>query len=67
MPTEVIEDVLVVLAEAKKPTSIAFLAQTCRYLRQIIYQPLDKYLWRRIFLSTFDDPRIYNDVYLLRK
>ncbi|PSR84472.1 hypothetical protein PHLCEN_2v5430 [Hermanssonia centrifuga] len=66
IPTEVIEDVLVVLAEAKKPTSIAFLAQTCRYLRQIIYQPLDKYLWRRIFLSTFDDPRIYDGVYLLR-
>ena len=57
LPVEVTEDILVLLAANSSPRSISALAQTCRHLRQLIYDPLDKFLWRRVFLTTFDDPR----------
>ena len=57
LPLEVVEDILVFLAESPSPASVSHLAQSCRHFRQIIYDPLDKFLWRRVFLTTFDDPR----------
>ncbi|KAF7793559.1 hypothetical protein EIP86_004673 [Pleurotus ostreatoroseus] len=61
LPSEVVEEILVYLAERKEPLSISRLAQTCLHLRQIVYDPLDKFLWRRVFLTTFDDPRSASD------
>lgn len=48
------------LAHLGCPTSISSLARTCRALRKLIYAPQDKFLWRRIFLAVFDDPRNLN-------
>jgi hypothetical protein len=56
LPLEVIEDVLVFLAIDGEFTSISSFAQTCRRLRQFIYDPTDKHLWHRIFITTFDNP-----------
>lgn len=57
LPPEIVDDVLVLLAETGYAVSIANLASTCRRLWQLVYDPLDAHLWRRIFLTTFDDPR----------
>ena len=59
LPVEIIEDILVILADIESPYSISSLAQTCRHFRQLVYDPLDKFLWRRVFLTTFDDPRVH--------
>ena len=56
LPLEVVEDIIVFLAIEGQFTTISSLAQTCRHLRQFIYDPADKHLWHRIFLTTFDDP-----------
>lgn len=58
LPPELLEEILVNIAESDKPTSIAALAQCCRALRRLVYDPVDRFLWRRIFLTTFDDPRV---------
>ncbi|EKM61560.1 uncharacterized protein PHACADRAFT_204731 [Phanerochaete carnosa HHB-10118-sp] len=57
LPPELLEDILVLLAELGHPKTISALAKTCRTLRQLIYAPQDKFLWRRMLLATFDDPR----------
>ena len=64
LPLEVVEDIIVFLAIEGQFTTISSLAQTCRHLRQFIYDPADKHLWHRIFLTTFDpNPLVYvNDV-----
>ncbi|KAI0814774.1 hypothetical protein BC629DRAFT_1719942 [Irpex lacteus] len=56
LPLEVVEDILVFLAIERDFTTISSFAQTCRRLRQFIYDPNDNHLWHRIFLTTFDDP-----------
>lgn len=45
------------LAQCDLAECLAALAGTCRALREFLYAPRDGFLWRRIFLSTFDDPR----------
>ncbi|KIP04335.1 hypothetical protein PHLGIDRAFT_200529 [Phlebiopsis gigantea 11061_1 CR5-6] len=61
LPAELIEDILVALAESANPKTIAALARTCRAVKKLIYFPEDKHLWRRIFLTTFDDPRLRSE------
>lgn len=60
LPLEALEDILVFLAFDNAIQSISSVARTCRKIRQFIYDPLDTCLWRRIFLTTFDDPRQSN-------
>ena len=57
-PSEVIEYIVLLLAE--HPLSIAALAQSCRFLRTLIYRTADDHLWRNLFLSMYDDPRSTN-------
>lgn len=56
LPLEVVEDILVFLAIERDFTTISAFAQTCRRLRQFVYDPNDNHLWHRVFLTTFDDP-----------
>ncbi|KAL4263066.1 F-box domain-containing protein [Pleurotus pulmonarius] len=58
VPQELIEQVLVHLAMAGHPRTIAALSDTCRYFHNLIYNSDDHHLWRHIFLTTFDDPRV---------
>ncbi|THV06337.1 hypothetical protein K435DRAFT_773301 [Dendrothele bispora CBS 962.96] len=57
LPQEVVEEILILCALFHSPTSIACLAQTSRYFRDIIYDTTDNHLWREVYLTTFDDPR----------
>ncbi|OBZ73030.1 hypothetical protein A0H81_07264 [Grifola frondosa] len=57
LPTEVSENILVCAAADGYPTTISAVGQTCRQLRELIYNPSDTHLWREVFLTTFDDPR----------
>ncbi|EEB91386.1 hypothetical protein MPER_10259, partial [Moniliophthora perniciosa FA553] len=57
LPTELVERIIVVCALLESPSSIASLSRTCRYFRDLVYDPSDNHLWREIYLSTFDDPR----------
>lgn len=61
LPSEVVEEMLVYMAEQGDSLSISRLAQTCRRFHELVYDPLDKFLWRRVFLTNFDDPRASND------
>jgi hypothetical protein len=58
LPPELLEDVLVLLARSDCPRAIAHLAGTCKSMNKLIYSAVDTHLWRRIFLTTFDDPRL---------
>ncbi|KAI0331605.1 hypothetical protein GY45DRAFT_1369914, partial [Cubamyces sp. BRFM 1775] len=58
LPAEVVELVLISAAAAGHPETIAAFAQTCRAHRDLVYGPSDHHLWREIFLTTFDDPRV---------
>ena len=40
------------------PRDVASFSQTCRYARDVIYSPDQRYLWRELFLSLFEDPRL---------
>ncbi|TCD61863.1 hypothetical protein EIP91_007812 [Steccherinum ochraceum] len=60
LPSEVAEYLVVFLAT--HPTAIAALAQTCRFYRTLIYDTPDDHLWRSIFLTVYDDPRVPTDV-----
>jgi hypothetical protein len=57
LPAEFIEAVLILSAASDNPRSIAALSQTSRFFYDLIYRCPDQYLWREIFLTTFDDPR----------
>ena len=57
LPLEALEDILVSLAFDGHIVTVSAFAQTCHKIRQLVYEPLDKHLWRQIFLSTFDAPR----------
>ncbi|KAI0667551.1 hypothetical protein C8Q78DRAFT_1053852 [Trametes maxima] len=58
LPTEVVELILISTAAGGFPAAIATFSQTCRALRDLIYGSSDQHLWREIFLTTFDDPRV---------
>lgn len=45
------------LAQCDSAPCLAALAATCRALRKLLYSPRDAFLWRRIFITTFDEPR----------
>lgn len=49
---------LIFAAVSGSPGSISAVAQTCRAFRALVYQSADQHLWREIFLTTFDDPRV---------
>ena len=57
LPSEILE-IVVVSCASEHPQSIAALALTCRRLRTLIYDTTDSHLWRNLFLTTFDDPRL---------
>ncbi|KAI8976350.1 hypothetical protein BD414DRAFT_524606 [Trametes punicea] len=58
LPTEVVELILINAAAAGHPESIAAFSRTCRAHWELVYGPSDQHLWREIFLTTFDDPRV---------
>ncbi|CDO77836.1 hypothetical protein BN946_scf184714.g11 [Trametes cinnabarina] len=58
LPTEVVELILINAAAAGHPETIAAFSQTSRAHRDLVYGPSDQHLWREIFLTTFDDPRV---------
>jgi F-box-like len=58
IPAEIIEHILLYTAMAGDPRSIASFAQTCRFFRNLVYEPVDRHLWREVFLLQFDDPRL---------
>jgi len=49
--------IVVELAYDRLERHISAVAQTCKQHRSLIYQPIDCFLWRRIFLIKYDDPR----------
>ncbi|KAI0666317.1 hypothetical protein C8Q78DRAFT_1060772 [Trametes maxima] len=54
LPPEVIERALI----SSDPRDVARYAQTCRFARDLVYEPKDAFLWRELFLGgPFDDPR----------
>ncbi|KAI0781685.1 hypothetical protein BC629DRAFT_1289608 [Irpex lacteus] len=57
LPSEVTESIIVLAAAFGSPTAVSAVAQTCRSLRQLVYDAPDRHLWRELFLATFDDPR----------
>ena len=63
LPHELIEEIIIfstLLGDARAPST---LAQTCRSLRNLVYdQRRHKRLWRETFLILFDDPRLARDV-----
>lgn len=57
-PAELVELTLIFAAASGNPDAISALAQTCHAFRVLVYQSADQHLWREIFLTTFDDPRV---------
>ena len=53
IPNEVIEHALTYL----HPLDVARFSQTCRLACTFVYGAADQYLWRQLFLASFDDPR----------
>ena len=58
LPTELIEQILILTAFYGFPAAIAQLSCTCRYFHHLVYRSTDSHLWREVFLTTFDDPRL---------
>ncbi|KAI0925420.1 hypothetical protein AcV7_005672 [Taiwanofungus camphoratus] len=58
LPAELTELILIFAAASGFPTAIANLAQTCRAFHALVYHSSDQHLWREVFLTTFDDPRV---------
>ena len=63
LPSELIEEIIIIstlLGDVRAPST---LAQTCRALRSLVYHhQVHKHLWREMFLIHFDDPRRAHDV-----
>lgn len=55
LPPELLESIIVTLSDA--PFSISALSKTCSTFFLLIYKGPDHHLWRRLFLSRYDDPR----------
>jgi hypothetical protein len=53
IPDEVIEHTLTYL----HPLCVFRFAQTCRSAHSLVHGASDPYLWRQLFLTSFDDPR----------
>ncbi|KIY47226.1 hypothetical protein FISHEDRAFT_73057 [Fistulina hepatica ATCC 64428] len=58
LPEEILEEVIVSISQGGSASSISVISQVCRSLRQFVYLSPDGHLWRRVFLATFDDPRV---------
>jgi hypothetical protein len=56
LPPEVIELALILL----DPADVSHVAQTCRYLHELVYKDGDAHIWRKLYLGLFDDPRMEN-------
>lgn len=56
LPFEIIEAILSI---SPLPAVTAF-SQTCKVYHALVYQPIDNYLWRKLFLNQdeYDDPRL---------
>ncbi|RDB18929.1 hypothetical protein Hypma_014374 [Hypsizygus marmoreus] len=57
LPSELLEQTLILTASSRFPSAIAALGRTCRYFHRLIYHSPDNHLWRQVFLAIFDDPR----------
>ena len=63
LPPELLERVIILLSQDNTlgPHSISALSKTSKHFYNVIYHPVakrtDNYLWRGIFLQSFDDPR----------
>ncbi|KAG6860141.1 hypothetical protein C0995_015246 [Termitomyces sp. Mi166 len=57
LPSELIEEALVIAAARGFPSAIAAFGSSCRHFHHLVYHSVDHHLWREIFLTTFDDPR----------
>ena len=64
LPSELIESILVSATASGCHTSAAAVAQTCRAMRMLVYQPADQHLWRELFCTVFDDPRVFLQVHI---
>lgn len=53
LSAEVIERILVHC----RPCDVAAFSQICRRMHALIYHSTDQYIWRELFLTSFDDPR----------
>ena len=58
LPAELLESILIFCNAEGHPSSVGALAQVCRQLRTLVYDAADHHLWRVLFLTTFDDPRL---------
>jgi hypothetical protein len=57
LPSELIEEIIIIstlLGDTRAPST---LAQTCRLFRSLVYYQQHSHLWREMFLILFDDPR----------
>lgn len=57
LPGELVEEILIACAANNDAASVAAVAATSRRLYSIIYDAMDRHLWRSLFLTLFDDPR----------
>ncbi|GLB43061.1 hypothetical protein LshimejAT787_1205100 [Lyophyllum shimeji] len=57
LPSELLEETLVITAAGGFPSAIAAFGRTCRYFHRLVYRSPDHHLWRQVFLTIFDDPR----------
>ena len=53
IPNEITEHALTYL----HPLDVSRFSQTCRLARTFVYGDASQYLWRQLFLASFDDPR----------
>ena len=64
LPTELIEEIIIISAHLGDPRIVATLSQTCQLLRSLVYHQSHKHIWREMFLVIFDDPRPALDLHL---
>lgn len=62
LPSELIEEIIIITTLLGDICASATLAQTCRFFRTLVYRQLHNHLWREMFLVVFDDPRPARDV-----
>ncbi|KAM5532007.1 hypothetical protein V8D89_014341 [Ganoderma adspersum] len=58
LPAELLESILIFCSAEGHPSSVGALAHVCRQLRTLVYDAPDHHLWRTLFLTSFDDPRL---------
>jgi hypothetical protein len=59
---ELIENILILASLQGDHSSIAALARTCHTFHRLICRSPDHHLWRQVFLTTFDDPRVHSRI-----